>query len=202
MRQAERPRAYDPVMQTIHWATVALIVMVYSAIWSAQSGLAGESYPAIVQLHRSFGITVLGLTLFRLAWRCRARSPELPEDLPKLQKLAARATEALIYLLLLAQPVLGLIHTNARGQQVDLFFLGTLPAIVGPDRALSRLTHNLHELVGNLLLAVIGLHAAAALFHHFVRRDGVLTTMLPARLHRMIEHLRSGARRGKLAAGS
>jgi cytochrome b561 len=126
----------------------------------------------------------MALTMFRLVWRCRARIPPLPGDLHPLQKLAARATEAVIYLLLIAQSVLGLIHTNARGQRVDLFFLGSLPAVIAPDKSLGRLTHDLHELAADALLIVIGVHAAAALYHHFIRRDAVLAAMLPARFRR------------------
>jgi cytochrome b561 len=88
----------------------------------------------------------------------------------------------LLYLLLLAQPGLGLLQTNARGQQVDFLFLIRLPPVVGADRPLARQLHELHELAANALLILIGMHAAAALFHHFVRRDDVLNAMLPVRL--------------------
>jgi cytochrome b561 len=180
--QTEQPTTYDRFIRSIHWLTLALIAAIYTAAWIAHSGLAGEWYQPVMQLHRSLGLSIATLTIIRLAWRFRARVPALPDDLHPLQKLAARANEALLYALLIAQPVLGLIHTNARGQRVDLFFLGDLPAVIAPDKALGRLTHDLHGLVANALLVVIGLHAAAALFHHLVRGDGVLDAMLPARL--------------------
>ncbi|MBV9827902.1 MAG: cytochrome b [Alphaproteobacteria bacterium] len=174
------PSAYDRVMRAIHWATLALVSATYGLIWLAHSGLIAEAYQPVLQLHRSFGLTIAALTIFRLAWRWRAQIPPLPGDLAGSQKLAARITEGLIYVLLLLQPLLGVLHTGFRGQQVNLYLLGTLPPVVVPDRALARLTHNLHELGGNALLIVIGLHAAAALWHHFIRRDGVLLSMLPA----------------------
>jgi cytochrome b561 len=176
----QRPTGYDAVIRTIHWLTLALIAAIFTAAWTAHSGLAGEWYRPVMQLHRSLGLSVAGLTMFRLAWRLRARIPALPGDLPAAQKLAARATEALIYLLLIAQPVLGLVHTNARGQRVDFFFLGDLPAVIVADKALGRLTHDLHALAANALLVLIAMHAAAALYHHFIRRDAVLAAMLPA----------------------
>jgi cytochrome b561 len=200
MTDVKSPISYDPVMQAVHWATLLAIMTIYGLVWGAHAGIAGQNFQAVMQLHRSLGLTVAGLTMFRLAWRCGTRVPDLPTDLPMVQKIAARATEGLIYLLLLAQPALGLIHTNAQGRRVDFYFLGQLPAIVAPDRGLSRLTHQLHALGGNLLLAVIGLHAGAALFHHFIRQDGVLRAMLPACLHRGSERLRSGFGRGKLPA--
>jgi cytochrome b561 len=72
----------------------------------------------------------------------------------------------------LLQPALGLLNTNARGRRVDFYFLGELPPVIG-DAA--------HEFVAYLLVALIALHAAAALFHHFIRRGNVLKAMLPGR---------------------
>jgi len=181
---ANSPKNYDRVLRAVHWSTLGLITAVFAIAWIAHSGLVGEYYQPAMQLHRSLGLTVLGLTIFRVAWRSRADIPRLPADLPVIQKLAARATEAMLYLLLIAQPLLGLLHTNARGQRVDFFFLGAVQPVIGPDRALARQLHDLHALVAIVLLVLIGLHAAAALFHHFVRRDHVLNAMLPERLRR------------------
>jgi cytochrome b561 len=186
--------AYDRVMRAIHWTTLALLSATYGLIWLAHSGVVADAYQPFVQLHRSLGLTTAALTVFRLAWRWHARIPPLPSDLARLQKLAARVTEGLIYALLLLQPLLGVLHTGFRGQQVNLYLLGTLPPIVAPNRELSRLTHSLHEVGGNALLVVIGLHAAAALWHHFIRRDGVLLSMLPAlRQSRKCSHARQDA---------
>jgi cytochrome b561 len=87
-------------------------------------------------------------------------------------------------LLLLAQPLVGLLYTNAYGLRVNLFFLGEIPAVIDRDRQLASQLGSVHSFLGYTLLAVIGLHAAAALFHHFIRRDEVLNTMLPARFRR------------------
>jgi cytochrome b561 len=176
------PTNYDPLILSIHWLTLGLIAAIYGAAWTAHSGLAGEWYDPVMQLHRSLGLSVLALTIVRLAWWAWARIPKLPDDLQPIQKLAARATEAVLYGLLLAQPLLGLLQTNARGQQVDFFFLGKLPKVIGSDRHLARQLHDLHALIANALLIAIGLHAAAALHHHFIRRDGVLDAMLPRAL--------------------
>jgi cytochrome b561 len=178
------PKSYDPVLRAVHWSTLALIAAMFATAWIAHSGLAGDYYRPTMQLHRSLGLSVLALTIFRLAWRRRARIPALPADLPAIQKLGARTTEAMLYALLLAQPVLGLLQTNARGQRVDFFFVGELPAVIDPDRALARQLHDLHAFVAWGLLGLIGLHAAAGLFHHFVRRDDVLNAMLPVRWRR------------------
>jgi cytochrome b561 len=180
--QAVSPNSYDRVMRAVHWTTLALIACAFAAVWIADPAVVGPYLPPIVQVHRSLGLTVAALTVFRLAWRWRAGIPDLPVDLPAVQKLAARAVEGLIYLLLLAQPLVGLLYTNAYGLRVNLFFLGELPPLIERDRPLAAQLGNVHSFLGYTLLTLIGLHAAAALFHHFIRRDDVLNTMLPVRL--------------------
>ena len=171
--------SYDRVLKAIHWSTLLLIAAAYIAIWGSYAVATKEQEAFLTQLHRSLGVTVFVLTLFRLGWRWHARIPSLPADLPAIQKMAARVAEYVLYALLLAQPVLGILNVNARGRRVDFFFLGELPPIVGPDKVLAKQAIAAHQIVAYALLALIALHAAAALFHHFVRRDDVLKAMLP-----------------------
>jgi superoxide oxidase len=171
--------SYDRVLKAVHWSTLLLIAAAYIAIWGSYAVATKEQEAFLTQLHRSLGVTVFVLTLFRLGWRWHARIPSLPADLPAIQKMAARVAEYVLYALLLAQPILGILNINARGRRVDFFFLGELPPIVGPDKVLAKQAIAAHEIVAYLLLTLIALHAAAALFHHFVRRDDVLNAMLP-----------------------
>ena len=175
--------SYDRIMRAIHWTTLLLVTAVFVAIWSADPELVGQAnVRSIVQIHRSLGLTVCALTVFRLAWRWYARVPPLPGDLSIVQKWAARANEGLIYLLLLAQPVVGLLYSSAYAVHVNLFLLVQLPTVIARDPPLGEELGVIHSFLGYSLLALIALHAAAALFHHFVRRDDVLNAMLPARL--------------------
>ena len=171
--------SYDRVLKAVHWSTLLLIAAAYIAIWGSYAVATKEQEAFLMQLHRSLGVTVFVLTLFRLGWRWHARIPSLPADLPAIQKVAARVAEYFLYALLLIQPILGILYINARGRRVDFFFLGELPPIVGPDKVLAKQAIAAHEIVAYLLLTLIALHAAAALFHHFVRRDDVLNAMLP-----------------------
>ena len=171
--------SYDRVLKAVHWSTLLLIAAAYIAIWGSYAVATKEQEAFLTQLHRSLGVTVFVLTLFRLGWRWHARIPSLPADLPAIQKMAARVAEYVLYALLLAQPILGILYINARGRRVDFFFLGELPPIVGPDKVLAKQAVAAHDIVAYVLLTFIGLHAAAALFHHFVRRDDVLNAMLP-----------------------
>jgi cytochrome b561 len=187
---AERPSSrsevssYDPVMKAVHWLTLLLVIGAFACIWAERQADTKNEAEIFIHLHQSLGFTILGLTIFRLCWRQRAEIPRLPVSLPAIQKLAARATEYLLYGLLSVQPVLGILYTNASRHLVNLYFLGDLPVVLGPDRMLAERLIALHDLVAVLLLIFIGLHAAAALFHHFVRRDDVLNAMLPRWLQR------------------
>ncbi len=171
--------SYDRVLKAVHWSTLLLIAAAYIAIWGSYAVATKEQEAFLMQLHRSLGVTVFVLTLFRLGWRWHARIPSLPADLLAIQKVAARVAEYVLYALLLIQPILGILYINARGRRVDFFFLGELPPIVGPDKVLAKQAVAAHDIVAYVLLTFIALHAAAALFHHFVRRDDVLNAMLP-----------------------
>jgi cytochrome b561 len=162
-----KQRMFDPTTRLLHWLTVFSIDLATSK----------ASHTVSLQLHRSFGVTVWAVTL---VWRQFARFPNWPTDMPQPMRVAAQGSEYALYALLLAQPILGLLRTNARGDRVDLFFLGQLPALIGQDRPLARQLLVVHGTVGFLLLGLIALHVSAALFHHFWRRDDTLTAMLPS----------------------
>jgi superoxide oxidase len=173
-------RVFDPTTRLLHWLTVGLITLVFVLACSIVLATSRASHTALLQLHRSFGVTVWAVTLVRLVWRQFARFPNWPTDMPQPMRLAAQGSEYALYALLLAQPILGLLQTNARGDRVDLFFLGQLPALIGQHRPLARQLLVAHQTVGFLLLGLIALHISAALFHHFWRRDDTLTAMLPS----------------------
>lgn len=174
-------RIFDPVIRFLHWLTLFLIVTIFVLAFSIDFASSKEEAVAVIQLHRSFGVTVWAVTLGRLVWRQFARFPNWPADMPQAMRFAAQWSEYALYALLLIQPILGLLQTNARGDRVDLFFLGQLPPLIGMDRALAKQLLEVHVTVGLLLLGLIALHTAAALYHHFWRRDDTLRAMLGTR---------------------
>jgi len=175
---------YSPAARAMHWAGAALVLVVFASAWAPvgeDSELAGL---VRLHVHRLAGMLVWLLTLARLLRRQLGRSPALPAALPAWQRIAARVNLAVLYALLLAQPLLGLVASQAAGDTVAPFGLFTVPTLVGRNRALAHACFAWHETVATLLLALVALHVAAALYHHMVRRDGVLAGMLPA-LRRM-----------------
>jgi cytochrome b561 len=159
---------------------LAIFVLAFSIDFASSK----EEAVALIQLHRSFGITVGVVTLGRLVWRQFAQFPNWPADMPQAMRLAAQWSEYALYALLLTQPILGLLHTNAQGDRVNLFFVGQLPPLIGQNRPLAKQLLAAHKTVGLLLLGLIALHALAALYHHFWRRDDTLRAMLPQGMRR------------------
>jgi cytochrome b561 len=173
-------RVFDRVTRLIHWLTAALMLLAFVLAFSIDIATSRASHIAFLQLHRSVGLTIWVLTLGRFVWRCFAQYPDWPSDMCRSMQIAAMASEYALYALLLTQPILGLLQTNAHGDHVNLFFIGQLPALIEKNRQLAQTLLGLHKAVGFSLLGLIALHAMAALFHHFWRRDDTLTAMLPA----------------------
>jgi len=169
--------SYSAFSRWVHWLTLALFVGLFLLGWY-RGLLPAEMRGGALQLHKSFGITVLILTMARLAWRFAAGVPAVPADIPVWQRFAARVSHIVLYLLLLAQPMVGWLWSSANTRVIDFYFLFQLPWLIGPDKDLSHTLGHLHTLIADALLVVIGLHAVAALYHHFVRRDRVLLGML------------------------
>jgi cytochrome b561 len=167
---------------------VAAILMLASSVRFATSS---DEASTLIQLHRSFGTTVWIVTLGRLVWRQFSRFPNWPAEMPQAMRFAAHWSEYALYALMLIQPILGLLHTNAHGEQANLFFLGRLPALIGRDLPLAKQFLAVHETVELLLLGLISLHALAALYHDFWRRDDTLVAMLPQGMTRRAPQNRS-----------
>jgi cytochrome b561 len=182
------PRVYSSVMRSIHWITLSMLISVYTLAWSIDSAGSHDEAVWLVMMHRSFGLSVMLLTLFRLGCRWVTRAPALPDGIPKPQRLVAKAVMIALYLLLFLQPLLGLIASQVHGDHINVFGMFVLPSVMATNRALSRQIFALHGTVAFLLLALIGMHACAALYHHFVRRDEVLSGMLPG-LHQARKEL-------------
>ncbi len=172
---ADTSQRYDRVARLLHWS-IALLVLANLA-----SGLLHEPLEGVVRLtplHKSIGMTVLALTLARIAWRFTWRAPPHPAGTSRLEAAAARGVHALFYGLMLAMPVSGWVIASAGKYPLTWFGLADLPklAVTRDDQAY-LVAHEAHALLGWLFLALAALHVAAALRHHFVLRDGVLARM-------------------------
>lgn len=184
IKSRSEPREFDPAIRLLHWITAFAVTIVFTLALSVQFATTGRETTAIVQLHRSFGIVVWVVMFARLVWRQFTHLPDWTPGIPRAMKIAAQCSEYLLYALMLTQPILGLLQTSAHGERVNLFFLGELPPVIGMDRPLARQLLAAHETVGFCLLALVVLHASAALYHHLWRRDDTLDAMLPRWMRR------------------
>lgn len=133
---------------------------------------------AMVQAHFWVGLSILALMLPRLLLAFSRPAPAVSPPLPAWQALPAKAVHLLLYAMLLAQPVLGLLTAWTDGKELFLPFTQiALPALLAPDAALAAEFEDLHEFLGTAFYWVVGMHVAAALYHHLIRRDDTLRRM-------------------------
>jgi cytochrome b561 len=183
-------RKSDHLMLGFHWVTSLLVAATFAiGLLHAHTELLDDS-PALLDVHRSLGLAILAVTLARLLARMRFGPIQNGSDLTLPIRIASRATHVLIYACLVIMPLLGWAQSSAATRHFKLF--GTaFPALVRRDLDLSDTLAWWHTQVGWLFLSLIALHAMAALFHHYVLRDDVLVTMIPARSAPVREEPRS-----------
>jgi cytochrome b561 len=159
----------------VHWLTVLCLLGAATAILMRDEVSARAARQWLLEIHRHFGLFVLALFFVRLVVRARIGALPSP-DTSIIARIAAALVHTALYVLLLVQPLLGWALSNAEGKPVHLFGL-TLPALVAADEDRADTLQTWHANVAWLLLALIVLHILAALWHHFVRRDGLLRAM-------------------------
>lgn len=171
---------YVATARILHWITAALVLtLIPVGLWMVYLEPAEEQAKLrLYNIHESLGVTVWVLALWRVVVRWRNPPPPLPPDLPAPIRLAAHATHVLLYALLLTMPVIGFLGTNAWGFPLRWFGLVPIPSPVGADEALGAALSLLHWWGALLIILLIGAHVAGALFHQFIRRDGLLARML------------------------
>jgi cytochrome b561 len=181
MRRKSIPVRYVPSLIALHWLMLLLIVLVYACIELRVLYPRGSEIRAALKTwHYMLGLGVFVLVWVRLATRLIARTPPIIPPLPRWQMHAAHFSEFAIYVFMIAMPLLGWLILSAANELPTLFGM-QLPAIVAEDRQLAKQLEEVHGLVGNVGYFLIGIHAAAALVHHYIQRDNTLVRMLPGR---------------------
>lgn len=157
-------RRYDTISMALHWLVAVLVVVQFATGWVwgiFERGSEPRFY--LFRTHLVVGSVILALACLRIGWRLRHPAPPLQHAISRLHRIVAKATHGLLYLAILLQPTLGLLAITAFGKS-----LGAWP-------------RGLHVTLSNVILAIVLLHVAAAFWHQFVRRDGLLLRMLPTR---------------------
>lgn len=172
---------FHPLLIGVHWLTLVLLIAVYASIEMRSVFPKGSAGRELMQTwHAMLGLAVFASVLVRLPLRLVLHAPPITPAPPAWQRRSALAMDAALYALLLVLPLLGWLTLSAAGKDVAFFGL-QLPALIAPDRALAEGFEDVHEAIGELGYWLIGLHAAAALFHHHLMRDDTLQRMWPMR---------------------
>ena len=170
---------YTGTAKSLHWLILALLIVHFVVAWTMPDIKRDTKPDTLINLHLSAGILILFFVVVRLAWRATHGEPAPLDGGPPWQVQSARLVHWLLYVLLFVLPVLGWINASWRGFPVVVIGL-ELPKLVGTRVPGWGWTGDVHGIFANYaLLVLVGLHVAAALYHYFVRRDGVLQRMLP-----------------------
>jgi cytochrome b561 len=176
---------WGPVSQALHWLVVLLVLVLAAVGLSLDSLPKTPKYFWVFTMHKSIGISVLALVLLRIGWRLYAGAPAPVAGTPSWQARIAAATHVLLYALLLAMPLSGWLYDSASGLRPFRWFgLVLMPKLAAPGKALADNARDAHAWLFWVLVALVALHAAAALHHHLFRNDPTLSRMLPAKRRR------------------
>lgn len=172
---------YGAVAQAFHWLTAVLVLV---AFIYGPGGSEQRVYSAARdfdrQLHETLGLTIFTLAVLRLLWRLVDTRPD-PPAVPRWMGLAAKLVQALLYVLLVALPVTAVTGAWLEAHPLTLLAGVKIAPLLPESHDLGRTIASIHGWLGDTILWLAGAHALAALYHHFVRKDGVLLSMLPRR---------------------
>ena len=169
---------YTRTARLLHWLTAGLLLGSFGLGISMTRWVADDMILRVYSWHEWLGVTVFGLTIVRLLWR--VAHPPPPLELPLIERIGSQLVHAGLYVVLLVQPVVGWIMSTAFGFPVVYLGLFALPELVPANAQLARQLQGIHVTLAALLLVLFVGHLGGVLYHHLLKRDGVLHRMLPS----------------------
>lgn len=172
---------YSKLSISLHWVMLILLVAVYACMELRGYYPKGSDFrEGLKTWHFMLGLSVLLLVAFRIVARVTGVTPPIMPEPGAWQKLLAKLTHLALYAFMIAMPIAGWVILSASDKLVPFFGL-KLPALVGPDKELAELVKELHETFATVGYFLVGLHAVAALFHHYIFKDDTLRRMMPGK---------------------
>lgn len=173
------PDRHTDIAISLHWLIFLLVACGFSlAVYMVDLPLSPPKLKYF-SWHKWIGVTIFLLAVTRVAWRLAQPAPALPSVMPLWQQRTASAIHALLYVLILVIPLTGWLYSSAAGVPTVYLGLVQLPDLLTRDKALAGQLKLVHVTLNYTMLSLVIIHAAAALKHHLIDRDGVLTRMLP-----------------------
>ena len=178
MNPRNTKKTYGPVARALHWWMAALLIgLIGMGLYMADQP-DGDAKWALFDLHKSLGVTAFLLLLARAFWRAYSPPPKPPASMSDLENSVARAGHFLLYVAMFALPFTGYLDSSLGGYHISVFGLFDVPLLLAKNESLGKLAETAHSLIAYGLIALVVLHAGAALKHHFVAKDDVLRRML------------------------
>jgi cytochrome b561 len=171
--------SYSSVAKFLHWTVAACVLTMIPVAFLMNAVGAGTLQNVLYTVHRSLGVLVLALMLIRLTYRIVHGAPAPEPTLEPLQRIGSNLVHLALYALIIAQALIGWVATSAYGATISFFGLFNVPSLVEKDQTLSDPLFQVHMLVGFTIIGLLVMHIGAALYHYFIRRDGVMQRMLP-----------------------
>lgn len=174
-------RRYSAGAILLHWL-IALAIITNWLLAQVAEGASEEREQALMGVHMALGVTILLLSLVRIAWRLTHRPPPPNPNHRAWERLLASVVHKLFYVLMIALPLSGylMLQTYAGGMGVDMFGLFEFPGIpIAKDESANEVFHELHEVFATMILALFLLHVAGAWKHQLLDRDGTIFRMFP-----------------------
>ncbi len=184
---AAGPQRYTGVAMALHWLiALGIVAQLSLGLAMTKIAMARMTEFQLYQLHKSIGITVLLLVLLRVLWRLGHRPPALPDALPAIERVAAKGTHWVLYLFMLGLPITGWMLVSVSPYNLPTVLFGRIPwphlpifTDVEDKGPIEDVMKAVHAYAAWVLVAIVAVHSAAALRHHFIKRDDVLRRMLP-----------------------
>ena len=172
---------YSPISIALHWIMLLLLVAVYACMELREFYPRGSDLrEGLKTWHYMLGLTVLLLAVARMIAHFARRAPPITPEPPAWQTLLAKGTHFALYAFMLGMPIAGWTILSAEGDAIPFFGL-QLPGLVGHSESLAKQVQEVHETVGTIGYFLVGFHALAALFHHYIVKDDTLRRMLPGK---------------------
>ncbi len=170
-------QSYGSIAKFFHWFMAIAIICLLAGGFLFDR----ESFPFLFKAHKTIGFLILTLAIARLLWRFGNIVPSYDNKFPKIMTLAAHSAHYILYALMIMMPLSAFISSNANQYPVSFLFLFDMPSFFShKDVELAKSMMQIHKFLALVLIFFISVHILAALYHHFIKKDNVLTRMLPS----------------------
>ena len=170
---------YTKTAKVLHWLMAILLFGLLALGFYMHDLPLSPDKLKLYSWHKWAGVTAFLLVALRLTWRIVHRPPALPDSMPKIMQFAAHAGHLMLYLLMIAIPLSGWLMSSAKGFQTVYFGVLPIPDLLDKNKEIGDLLALVHKSLNLLFVAVLAGHIGAALKHHFIDKDNILTRMLP-----------------------